>query len=192
MQLIKDKYSQKRKLLWRKACVGWGIWHRIIKQYKVGPTTAVVLLPKNDLENSYFALLYLDRMLSIKEYRDAVIIVPNEMLEKASKIMCHKINKVVQMTESRIDALLQFYMLCKFDHRFYVTSLDDIPCRNGRELIGVHGIGVEEMVAIGIYQIIPYVQKERPDYSGNDIEMKKFMEIGGENKHEHSPLNKIV
>lgn len=48
---------------------GWAVWHSIVKKYKLKSKTynktAVVLLPQDDLECCYFALLYAERMLRL-------------------------------------------------------------------------------------------------------------------------------
>ena len=68
-----------------------------------------------------------------------------------------KVFSVESLSSDDADALLQYYELVEFDSRFIAASLDEPNGRNGRALIGVSNITVEEMVAIGIYKIIPYV-----------------------------------
>lgn len=175
--------KQKRKLFFQ--CFnGWKVWHKIIKKYNMKTAkyqkTAVILMPQNDCENSYYALLYLDRMLSLKKYSSAVILYTNPLIKKAADLMTNKTRGFECITENEANDLLQYYALYPFDERFIAASLTEPNGRNGKDLLNVNGITIEELVAIGIYQIVPYVQKKRPNYDGEDLELKEFMNIASE------------
>lgn len=179
--------KRKKRALFLLALKGWEEWHRIIKKYELKKpeftSTAVVLLPKDDLENSYFALLYLDRMLRRRDMKSAVVLTVDPLICNAAKLLSSKLRGVEVISEEGVDALLQYYALCFFDPRFIAASLTEPSGRNGKDLEGVNGITIEELVAIGVYGIIPYVQADRPKYLGDDAELASFMSIGGENQH---------
>ena len=179
----KDIEKQKRILFFR-ALDGWLQWRRILKKYCLKTPenyrTAVVLLPKDDAENSYFALLYLDRMLRVAGYQKAVVLARTEIDAKAAPYMSKKICGLEIISDRKAEAILQFYASLVFDTRFICASLTDVKCRDGKKLLGVCGITVEDMVAIGIYRIIPYVRKDRPQYNGTDEKIARFMSLGGE------------
>lgn len=182
--------KSKKRALFFQAFKGWRIWHKIVKKYKMKTkkyhSTAVVLMPINDLENTYYALLYLDRMLSRRDLKFVVILTANSLVCKVSKLLCKKLRGVEMITEESAESLLQFYALYPFDSRFIAASLTDPHGRNGKELDGICGITVEELVAIGVYNLIPYSQMDRPKYNGEDDEIKTFMSIGGENLYKRT------
>lgn len=186
----KNLKIEKCKLI-KKTYWGWYIWHKIVKKYhlkKDNSKTAVVLMPKSDYENSYYALLYLDRMLYLRNFSSAIVLTEDSLITAAAKEMCQSLLAVERISEKESDALLQYYSLLNFDIRFLAASLTEPSGRNGKALVGVNGITVEELVAIGVYRIVPYVQKERPVYTGNDAKLKKFMDIGGPCTHKRTPL----
>lgn len=176
--------KKQKRLLFLQCFFGWKVWHKIIKKYNMKAAqyqkTAVILMPQNDYENSYYALLYLDRMLSLKKYSSAILLYTDALLKKAADFMCDKIRGFECITEKEANALLQYYALYPFDERFIAASLTEPNGRNGKDLLNVNGITIEELVAIGIYQIVPYVQKKRPQYNGKDLELEKFMNIASE------------
>ena len=170
--------SERRKKL-RKAFRGWYVWHSLVKNHDMKgehKNTAVILLPQDDAENCFFALLYLDRMLSLRRFDAAILLTVSPLSDELISMFSEKVFSVESLSSDDADALLQYYELVEFDSRFIAASLDEPNGRNGRVLIGVSHITVEEMVAIGIYKIIPYVQKKRPIYHGKDPAIKKFME----------------
>lgn len=182
--------SLKEKNLLIETMRGWGIWHRVVKKYLLKKdeyvSTAVVLLPNGDLENSYYALLYLDRMLRRRNLKSAVLLTTDTIIGEVSEFFSDKIRGIEYITEAESKAILQYYNLSPFDLRFVAASISEPHGRNGELLNGVFGITKEELVAIGVYAIIPYVQMERPIYTGNDEKLISFMSIGGENKHKYT------
>ena len=181
MPEIKELKRHRRELFFL-ALKGRQQWRRIVKRYglkKSGKKTAVILLPKDDQENSYFALLYLDRMLSRHDYQSAVILARTDIDQKAAPLLSKKIRAVERVSDEAAEALLQFYTALPFDRRFICASLTDVKCRDGKKLLGTCGITIEEMVAIGVYRIVPFVRKQRVEYSGEDRELASFMSLGG-------------
>lgn len=173
---------------------GWLVWHGIVKKYGLKKIkhhkTAVVLMPQDDMENCYFALLYIERMLKLRKLEKVIILTQKEVIIKASEIMCPSLLGVELLSEDQNLALTQYYNTRLFDPRFIHASLTEPFGRNGRALVGVKGITTEEAVAIGIYKIIPYVRKQRPTYSGEDQELQTFFALGG-SYTEQRTTNKI-
>ena len=170
--------ESKKKLM--ESFRGWYYWHNLVKKYDMkgeNANTAVVLLPRHDDENCYYALLYLDRMLSLRRFNAAILLTVTPIITEIAQIFSEKLLAVEILDNGDADALLQYYELMVFDPRFIAASLDEPNGRNGRALIGISDITAEEMVAIGVYRIVPYVQKKRPVYQGENPEIIKFMEV---------------
>lgn len=168
--------SKRRKFL--EVFRGWFFWHNIVKKYnlkKVNRKTAVILFPLCEDDASFYALLYLDRMLSLRGLDKAIIITTHDYIENAAKLMSHNIMAAEIVNREKIVQLMQYYNLMAFDPRFFAISLNEPSGRNGRDLIGVCDITTEEMVAIGIYRIIPFVQKKRPEYTGSDVNINRMI-----------------
>ena len=181
--ILWNSLKHERRRLFFLTLQGKREWQRLVKTYELnkssGAKKAVILLPKNDAVNSYFSLLYLDRMLSLNDYQSAIVLARTDIDKEVAPFFCHKIEAVEKVSDSTSEALLQFYAALPFDSRFVCTSLTDVKCRDGEKLLGVCGITIEEMVAIGIYHIIPFVRKPRPVYIGDNPAAKEFFSLGG-------------
>ena len=178
MENVEKNLARESRKKLMQALRGWRIWYSLVRRYDMksgNAKTVVVLLPQYDDEACYFALLYLDRMLSLRKMNAAVLLTVSSDIIEIAPIFSKKILAIEIIDNQVADSLLQYYELMMFDERFIAASLDEPNGRNGRALVGISNITVEELVAIGIYRIIPYVQKKRPVYNGENPCIKKFM-----------------
>ncbi len=158
-----------------KSYQGWYRWHKIVKKYKLG-NTAVVLLPSNDREYNYNALLYLNQMLAVRKFDNAVILTYSNVVIKSAALFSEKILGVEDFSRKYAEQLMQYYCLYEFDKRLIVASLDEPNGRNGRTLIGKRGTTIEEIFVIGVYRVYPYEQLIAPKYEGSDEEILRFLQ----------------
>lgn len=165
-QLYKNLFS---------AYQGWWQWHKIIKGKGV-ENTAVVLLPSCDREINHLALLYLDQMLESRRYTNAVILTHDPAVVKSAVLFSKNILRVTSFSRKNAEHLMQFYCLYEFDKRFIVASLDEPYGRKGSALIGKKGTTAEEIFVIGVYRVYPFERPEAPLYSGDDPDIKLFLE----------------
>lgn len=155
---------------------GWWEWHKIVKGKGVGDNTAVVLLPSCEREINHLALLYLDSMLSRRKYKNAVILTHDPAVKKCAQLFSPNILRVVSFSRKKAEHLMQFYCLYEFDKRFICASLDEPNGRNGSALIGKRRITKEEIFAVGVYRIHPFEKVDGLEYTGDDEEIKTFLE----------------
>lgn len=155
---------------------GWWQWHKVIKGKGVAANTAVILLPDCNRETNHLALLYLDDMLKNRKYKNAVILTHDPAVKKSASLFSQNILRVISFSRKKAEHLMQFYCLYEFDKRFTVASLDEPNGRNGSALIGKRGTTVEEIFVIGVYQVYPFERPQAPVYTGNDSEIKTFLE----------------
>lgn len=155
---------------------GWWQWHKVIKGKGVDGTTAVILLPSCEREINHLALLYLDDMLKSHKYKNAVILTHDPAVEKSAPLFSKNILRVIHFSRKKAEHLMQFYCLYEFDKRFMVASLDEPNGRNGSRLIGKRGTTAEEIFVIGVYRVYPFQRPQPPVYTGDDPEIKEFLE----------------
>lgn len=157
-----------------KAYQGWWRWHKICKKYRLG-NTAVILMPSEDRDNNFHALLYLDELLKRRGWEDAVVLSCDEVSVKSAEYLAKNLKKAAYISRKHAEQIMQYYCLYEFDSRLIVASLDEPSGRNASSLIGKKGVTVEELVAIGIYKIIPFERITVPKYKGDDKEIKNFL-----------------
>ena len=172
--LKKVRYQLYRNLI---SCYkGWWQWNRILKTDGVEKNTAVVLLPSLDRVTNRLALLYLDEMLKSGGYRNAVLLTHDPAVKKSAALFSQNILHVVDFSRESAEHLMQFYCLYEFDRRFICASLDEPNGRNGSALIGKLGTTLEEVFVIGVYRLYPFERREPPEYAGDDVDIKYFLE----------------
>ena len=153
---------------------GWWIWHRLVKRHRLG-RTRVILLPSVNRAYNCPALLYINQMLERHGYEDAIILSVDSVVQRAAPLFSQRIRAVETISRRKAERLMQFYCLYEFDPRFVVASLDEPNGRNAAGLIGKNGTTVEELIAIGVYQLSEFTKEEIPYYKGNDPEIIAFL-----------------
>lgn len=156
---------------------GWWLWHRLVKRYHLG-RTRVILLPSGNQRYNYAALRYVDQMLERHNYDNAIFLTVDPVVEKAAGLFSENILAVETISRKKAERLMQFYCLYEFDPRFVVASLEEPNGRNAVGLIGKNGTTVEQLIAIGVYQLPEFVEESTPCYQGEDPEIQAFLAGG--------------
>lgn len=175
-----DAVKQTKRMLFRKLAVcyqGWWQWHRITRRKSVDPYTAVILMPSENKQDHYCALLYLNDMLPARGFRGAVILTFDESVRKAAPLFSDRIKEVIHFSRAQAERLMQYTCLYNFDNRLVIASLQEPRGRNGEALVGKRGISREEVFAAGVYRIIPK-HLAAPPYRGNDPEIRSLLKAG--------------
>lgn len=159
-----------------RAYYGWWCWFWICRTRGFG-NTAVVLLPGDDKEVSYYSLLYLNRMLDKRGYDNAIILTHESATIKAAPLFSDRILAIKRFSRRKAVALMQFYCLYDFNKQFICASLDEPYGRNGSALIGKKGTTKEEVFVMGIYKLKLDSRPEFPQYSGDDKEIINFIHL---------------
>jgi len=138
------------------ASMGLSEWHRIDSGYDLQQNDYVVLFCDDDIEVNESGMLYLDTFLDRVEGNKVVVLTNNKFVADNIKDYSKKIISVEECNDEQVTCLLSLYSLFHFDHRFRVVSLEKPHGRKAKSLIGVKGTTVEQLVAIGVYGIIPF------------------------------------
>lgn len=152
-----------------KAYIGWWHWFWICRTKGFGDT-AVVLIPGEDREISYYALLYLDQMLDKRKYKNAIILTHDQVVIKAASLFSERIIKAKYFSRKKAEALMQFYCLYEFNKKFICASIDEPNGRNGASILGKRGTTKEELFVVGVYKIYPFSKLEKPLFSTKEID----------------------
>lgn len=152
-----------------KAYIGWWHWFWICRTKGFGDT-AVVLIPGDDKEISYYALLYLDQMLDKRKYKNAIILTHDQVVIKAASLFSERIIKAKYFSRKKAEALMQFYCLYEFNKKFICASIDEPNGRNGASILGKRGTTKEELFVVGVYKIYPFSKLEKPLFSAKELD----------------------
>lgn len=146
-------------------------WEYLLQRVQADPNDYFILYPNKDRECNYYGMQYLDIFLERQEGKNAIILTSDEYVEHQIKNFSSRIKVILHYDSQKIKNILSLYELYPFDSRFIVISLDEPYCRNARGIIGVKGTTVEQLIAIGIYKIIPFKPiKKSADLKGYYIQ----------------------
>lgn len=140
---------------------GWKIWHKCIEKHSMKDDTAFVLMPSEDIRFNRYGILYLDNYLAENQMRSAVLVVTDKNKKMIKFSLSRKISGIQVVSEKQMKDLLMYYCACNPDRRFVVVDIDCFPVRKKlRNLIGVKGVTLEQLVAVGVYHLIPFDKVE--------------------------------
>lgn len=167
------KHCMHRNLV--SAYKGWWQWKRI-KRIEGFGQTAVILLPEKNREINRIALCYLDQLLEVHHYTNAVILSVDSDIKEAAPLFSDKILRVKTYSRRKAHNLLQLYCLLDFDERFVCASLQEPFGRKGDQVVGLHGTTTEEAFVVGVYGIYPFVPMQLPRYDGENPILTHFLQ----------------
>lgn len=127
------------------------IWKETTKL--ISENDIVLVMPENDDELNYYSLLYIDQYIEENKKKECVVITNNKKVISNYKYLSEKITRIEKLSNKKIRSLIQFYCLYKFDERVLFASLSKPNGRNAERILGKNGIRMEDIVAIGIFQL---------------------------------------
>ena len=138
---------------------GWFLWHFLLKKHPEIQNTAVILMPDKINKTNFYFLHYLNDYLSLKGRDNAVVLTHDSVVYHNAKKVCGKIIDVIHFDSGKAKAIMVYASLYCFDDRLVIASLDEPIGRDGRSLIGLNNLTEEEVIAIGVYGILPFNKK---------------------------------
>lgn len=139
---MEDKLNQ----LIEKAYRGRKLWLEMTSIYGTNTKYYVVLFPSDDSQINQIAVKYVNK---IAETVDNVLVLAYDE-NVLSESFCDNVKTVFYNREHAED-LMQFYSLYQFTDKLIIVSLTEPEGRYAEGLVGVNGITLEEIIAIGIF-----------------------------------------
>ncbi len=136
----------------------------------------IILFPESEGKVNYFGLLYLDEHLVRNLKKEALIVTSCPGVAKVADLFTSKIKDIVILSDDDMESLISYLKLTEDDSKFVIVSLTNPVTRNAKNLVGVKDLTIEQIIAVGIYFIIPYRQIVRKfEYSSNDPSVMEIM-----------------
>ncbi len=159
MQEESIKYQSKiEKILEKKMKVakeGEKVWNKI--RSKISDVNEYILLfPEGDDETLKYGMMYMDTFAMRNNIKRICVCTDSKFVKKSIDKYSACLDELIMISRKEVDALIQFYSYFLFDNKFQIVSLTKPNCRNAIDLIGKNQITKEQLVAIGIYRIIPF------------------------------------
>lgn len=131
-------------------------WKSLLHLIKPYEKDVILLFPGFNHECNLQGMRYLDTYMQRIDGRAAHILTVDPFVKQEIQNFSDNIGSIVLITEEQADRLITLYELMIFDNRFVVISLDKPKCRNSYGLVDYKGTTIEQLVAVGIYSIIPF------------------------------------
>ena len=136
------------------------------------PATEIVVFPEDDCKLNYYGLLYLDERLVRGLKKDAIIVTSNPGVMKAVGLFTNKVKEIIMISDEEMRDLLCLYGVIDTPSPFIVVSMNSPEGRHADRMLGVKDISMEQIVAIGVYFIIPFRPILRVfNYDGDDMDV---------------------
>lgn len=116
-------------------------WLELVNQYGVNESTYVLLIPNSDGRYSDCFLKYLPEFMDKKRIQKAIVLTMDPTLLDMSTDNI----SFLEIGETEVHSLMQFYCLYEFAPNFIIASLDMPASRRGKGYINKGGITMEEI-----------------------------------------------
>ena len=142
-----------------RAAQGRELWLQLVEEYNIEPHEYVILFPSSQREVNSYGLLYLNQFMDTKRLDTVVLLTNDQEVHDTHRQFAENVRHSIQLSDDEIESLLYFYRLYMFTNKLIIVALDQLPGRSLAQLQNVRGITLEELVAIGIYQLREFKQE---------------------------------
>lgn len=131
-------------------------WELLKNFTELAEDERLVFFPESDESVNHYGMLYMDTYLMRNDAKKAIVIYSDASVKEQISNYSDNVRKCIFYDSEKMNRFLTLYALYPIDSRIAVVSLDQPFCRNGSRLLGVNDITVEQLIAIGVYAIIPF------------------------------------
>jgi len=168
-----------------RAAQGRLLWLKLVEHNDLQLDDYVFLFPSGQKKESYYGLLYLNQFIEKKKANRIFVITDDEIVFQAAEHFTTNISIKFLYTSEEIDSIVDFYRLYKFTGQLIIVATNRLPGRTLSQLLGIHGITVEELIAVGVYQLRGFSKKDFNEfrkeelivYHGQDPSLQSFFRL---------------
>ena len=131
-------------------------WELLKNLVELEDNERVIFFPESDERVNHYGMLYMDTYLMRNDAQKAVVIYKDASIKEQISNFSDNVRKCFFYDLEKMNRFITLYSLYPIDSRIAVVSLDRPCLRNGSRLLGVNGITTEQLIAIGVYAIIPF------------------------------------
>ena len=116
----------------------------------------IIIFPQCNRECNLYGMKYLDTFLQRRSGKQAIILTRDSFVRNCIRTYSDNIKKIICLEEKMLSDLVELYQFHVFHSNVVVVALDEPFCRKASGLVGIKQITIEQMIAIGVYSIIPF------------------------------------
>jgi len=147
------------KILFKKIITtfqGYHYWNKLERKYILSKSS-VILLPNKDEIMYKYIFLYLDKFLERNRKESAIFLAMDCTLAEHYSSYSKKVLDIVPISDNTSNMLLEYYCLPNRNMPLIVASFEQPLGRRFENIKDSGKISCEELVAIGIYRLFPFV-----------------------------------
>lgn len=148
----------------------------------------IIIIPEEKRQTQYYAMLYLNEYLHNTGGANAIIVTDSRLVCDTIGLFTQNVKSLTKICKKDMDALLKYQIVFGNSEVATIASLDRVTGRLSEGLLENEGINIEELVAVGIYDLSYfyhfknqrvenianiYLQMHFPDINGGKMEIKK-------------------
>lgn len=137
-----------------KAARGRQVWRTIYDAQDINlGLEHIIIIPEEELEVLYYSMLYLDEYLKRIRKEKVIVITDCQLVCDTISLFTQYVKSISKVSKKQMDNLLKYQIVFGNTSITTVASLKRYTGRLCEGLIGKEKINVEELVAVGIYDL---------------------------------------
>lgn len=136
---------------------GGNVWNKIKKNMD-NKNSYVLLFPNDEEEILKYGMIYMDSFAVRNGIESICICTDSRFVIKNVEKYSSSVSEVMELKEQEVEDLIQLYAYFPFDKNFEVVSYTKPKCRDASHMLYKNSLTKEQLIAIGVYKLIPFQQ----------------------------------
>ena len=136
---------------------GGNVWNKIKKNMD-NKNSYVLLFPNDEEEILKYGMIYMDSFAVRNGIESICVCTDSQFVIKNVEKYSSSVSEVMELKEQEVEDLIQLYAYFPFDKNFEVVSYTKPNCRDASHMLYKNSLTKEQLIAIGVYKLIPFQQ----------------------------------
>lgn len=136
---------------------GGNVWNKIKKNMD-NKNSYVLLFPNDEEEILKYGMIYMDSFAVRNGIESICVCTDSQFVIKNVEKYSSSVSEVMELKEQEVEDLIQLYAYFPFDKNFEVVSYTKPKCRDASHMLYKNSLTKEQLIAIGVYKLIPFQQ----------------------------------
>ena len=136
---------------------GGNVWNKIKKNMD-NKNSYVLLFPNDEEEILKYGMIYMDSFAVRNGIESICVCTDSQFVIKNVEKYSSSVSEVMELKEQEVEDLIQLYAYFPFDKNFEVVSYTKPKCLDAAHILYKNSLTKEQLIAIGVYKLIPFQQ----------------------------------
>lgn len=154
---------------------GMFFWQNLCMKYCLSDEDFVILLTRDELEVSYYTLVYLEQFINNMKPKNLILLTSDNNLRQIINQITTPSVIVQYISENEEDHLIDFFSLYYFSNRFIIASLKKPNGRSIGNLYNLNMMKLDEIVSLAILINNTYVKNPKNVFTSKYNSFNDFL-----------------